>query len=122
MSLHAPSEQKRVDSKGSCHEVLEQVFDNFPKYHMKFSRFLQSCTNFDLKISSKKTKSLIISKEPLKCTLQVYNTTIEQVTSFNYLGVQTTSGGPRWRSWLRHCATSQKVAGSIPDGVIGIFH
>ena len=30
--------------------------------------------------------------------------------------------GPRWRSWLRHCATSQKVAGSIPDVVIGIFH
>ena len=29
---------------------------------------------------------------------------------------------PRWRSWLRHCTTSQKVAGSIPDGVIGIFH
>ena len=28
----------------------------------------------------------------------------------------------RWRSWLRHCATSQKVAGSIPDGVIGVFH
>jgi hypothetical protein len=25
-------------------------------------------------------------------------------------------------SWLRHCATSWKVAGSIPDGVIGIFH
>ena len=32
------------------------------------------------------------------------------------------SRGPRWRSWLRHCATSRKVAGSIPDGVIGIFH
>jgi hypothetical protein len=28
----------------------------------------------------------------------------------------------RWRSWLRHCATSQKVAGSISDGDIGIFH
>jgi hypothetical protein len=26
------------------------------------------------------------------------------------------------RSWLRHCATSRKVAGSIPDSVIGIFH
>jgi hypothetical protein len=24
----------------------------------------------------------------------------------------------RWHSWLRHCATSRKVAGSIPDGVI----
>jgi hypothetical protein len=28
----------------------------------------------------------------------------------------------RGRRWLRHCATSRKVAGSIPDGVIGIFH
>ena len=27
----------------------------------------------------------------------------------------------RWCSWLRHCATSRKVAGLIPDGVIGIF-
>ena len=24
--------------------------------------------------------------------------------------------------WLRPCATNRKVAGSIPDGVIGIFH
>ena len=26
-----------------------------------------------------------------------------------------------WRSRLRLCATSRKIAGSIPDGVIGIF-
>jgi hypothetical protein len=25
-------------------------------------------------------------------------------------------------SWLGQCATSRKVAGSIPDGVIGIFY
>jgi hypothetical protein len=31
-------------------------------------------------------------------------------------------GGTRWRSWLRRCATSWKVTGSVPDGVIGIFH
>jgi hypothetical protein len=24
--------------------------------------------------------------------------------------------------YLRHCATNRKVAGSIPDVVIGIFH
>jgi hypothetical protein len=24
--------------------------------------------------------------------------------------------------WLRHCATIQKAAGSIPDSFIGIFH
>jgi hypothetical protein len=27
----------------------------------------------------------------------------------------------RWRSWLRHCATSLEVAGSIPEGVSGIL-
>jgi hypothetical protein len=30
--------------------------------------------------------------------------------------------GTRWRSRLRHYVTIRKVAGSIPDGVIGIFH
>ena len=29
--------------------------------------------------------------------------------------------GTRWRTWLRHRATTRKVAGSIPDVVIGIF-
>jgi len=32
------------------------------------------------------------------------------------------TGGTWWVSWLRHCATSWKVAGLIPDGVIGILH
>jgi hypothetical protein len=27
----------------------------------------------------------------------------------------------QWCSWLRYCATSQKVAGSIPKCVTGIF-
>ena len=31
-------------------------------------------------------------------------------------------GDTRWRTWLRHCATSQKVVDSIPDVVIVIFH
>jgi hypothetical protein len=30
-------------------------------------------------------------------------------------------GGTRCSSWLRHCATSWKVVGSIPDGVTGTF-
>jgi hypothetical protein len=28
----------------------------------------------------------------------------------------------RYRSWLRHYAASRKVAGSIPDEVIGFFN
>jgi hypothetical protein len=37
-------------------------------------------------------------------------------------GSHMASVGPRWRSWLRHCATNRMVAGSIPDGVSGFFH
>jgi hypothetical protein len=33
--VHEPGEEKSDDSKGSFYEVLEQVFDHFPKYHMK---------------------------------------------------------------------------------------
>ena len=37
-------------------------------------------------------------------------------------GELTNIRGTRKHSWLKHCATSQKVMGSIPDGVIRIFH
>jgi hypothetical protein len=47
--------------------------------------------------------------------LQVLNQPIDFLESRCKLGT-------RWRNWLRHCATRWKVAGSIPDGVTGIFH
>ena len=48
---------------------------------------------------------------------------LEAVGLTEYLGGFThLHWGTRWRSWLKHCSTRRKVAGSIPDGVIGIFH
>jgi hypothetical protein len=35
LNVHAPSEDESDDSKDSFYEELEQVFDNFPRYHMK---------------------------------------------------------------------------------------
>ena len=35
LNVHAPSEDKSDDSKDSFYEELEQVFDHFPRYHMK---------------------------------------------------------------------------------------
>jgi hypothetical protein len=34
LNVHAPSEEKSVDSKDSINVELQQVFDHFPKYHM----------------------------------------------------------------------------------------
>ena len=33
--MHGPSEEKSDKSNDSFYEELEQVFDHFPKYHMK---------------------------------------------------------------------------------------
>jgi hypothetical protein len=70
-----------------------------------------------------------------RCTAQrTYGYIVDNSTKY-FVGLQQCKVGPllnfcdstghwgtRWRSWLRHCATSRKVAGSISDGVIGIFH
>jgi hypothetical protein len=43
-------------------------------------------------------------------------------TLLNYVQPALHTWGTRWRSWLRHCVTSRKVAGSISDVIIGIFY
>ena len=44
------------------------------------------------------------------------------VTGLLYLYLLQSEKGTQWGSWYSHCATSLKVAGPIPYGVIGIFH
>ena len=46
---------------------------------------------------------------------------IEPITKYYKIILTVFDGGTRWRSWLTHCATSRKVVGSIPDGVIDII-
>ena len=40
----------------------------------------------------------------------------------NLWAIICTCMGHAVAQWLRCCVTNRKVAGSIPDGVIGIFH
>jgi hypothetical protein len=35
LNVHAPNEEKSGDSKECFYKEIEQVFDHFPKYHMK---------------------------------------------------------------------------------------
>jgi len=41
---------------------------------------------------------------------------------FEFIFVINKKSGTAVAQWLRCFATDRKVAGSIPDGVIGIFH
>jgi len=48
---------------------------------------------------------------------------MNRVEIFNIVTVPWEWGGEgAVAQWLRYCATNRKDAGSIPDGVIGIFH
>jgi len=58
-----------------------------------------------------------VKKNPKSEEHKQKNALIEYIYIYIYI-----YGITRWRSWLRHCATSRKVAGSIPDGAIEIFH
>ena len=57
---------------------------------------------------SSSRSSLVLAKITYECTEMCKLRLISQLAHLS----------ARWRSWLRHW----KVAGSIPDGVIGIFH
>jgi len=37
------------------------------------------------------------------------------------IGQHPPQGGMWWHSWLRHCTTSQKFTGLIPDGSLEFF-
>jgi hypothetical protein len=49
-----------------------------------------------------------------------YNTERKYIT-INFVSLSLAFRGTCQSTWLRHYATSRKVAGSIPDEIIGIF-
>jgi len=53
--------------------------------------------------------------------MQSFVLRIKRIMIYGISVLLYTVRGTRWRSWLTHCATSQKVVGWIPDGFIGIF-
>ena len=59
LNVHAPSEEKSDESKDSFYEELEQVFDHFPKYHMKI------LLDFNAKVGREKIFKPTIGNESL---------------------------------------------------------
>jgi len=60
VNVQAPSEEKSDKSKDSFYEELEQVFDHFPKYHMKIL-----LGDFNAKVGSENIFKPTIGQESL---------------------------------------------------------
>jgi hypothetical protein len=81
------------------------------------NRFSHSRAKFDFKISPTKMKSLIISKVPLKCNLQVNNTKVEKVTPLNYLGVQITSSNDLTTEVRHQVIKASRISGCLNETI-----
>jgi len=46
----------------------------------------------------------------------------ESAETCEALEIIASSSGVEVIIWLKHCATNREVVGSIPNGVVGIFH
>lgn len=46
--------------------------------------FHNICQQFNIEISTSKTKSIVISREPIRCKLIINNEIIPQITTFQY--------------------------------------
>ena len=64
-------------------------------------------------------RKTVVHTGMVSCVLHAEITIKRKTLSYNKWAFKM--WGMRWCSWLRD-ATSRKATGSIPDGVIGIFH
>ena len=111
-SIFAPSECKSkvfARHQPTCLWLLHSLFIIiFASQSIMFA--VDTCSLTGKKINGTKQKELKEAKKKKN-----------YASAINKKHLRVYNGGTRWRSWLRHCATSRKVAGSIPDGVIEIL-
>ena len=87
----------------------------------EFHHLTLACPKTLLLSSCSRKLKLLCAKFKLAVRKNPYTTVKEAHLSVKIAGYITTMG-TAVAQWLRCCATNRKVAGSIPAGVIGIFH
>jgi len=98
---------------------LETIKNVFPLHGTQICTEVNKMFSMDLFTIWKIQYSLVHWPQNLKMKTKSTNT---QLNLQHKLLIIDMNVGKRKVQWLRCCATNQKVAGSIPDGVIGIFH
>jgi hypothetical protein len=103
LNVHAPTEDKNDDIKDSFYKELKQVFDQFPKYHMKIL-----LEDFNAKVGMEDSFKLIMVMERLH---EVSNDNRVRVVNFatsKNLIVKSTT--------FSHCDLYKHTC-TLPDGV-----
>jgi hypothetical protein len=117
---HTELREKKGQTWWEAYAVPENIQFSFSSsffLHSQTAQFnLESMGPFTVVVEGERLQYRPSHSIPLNMKL---NATLRRQIIYRNL---VTKGDTRWRSWLRHCATSRKIAGSIADGVTGIFH
>ena len=68
-----------------------------------------------MQVSVEKTKSLVVSKEPIRCKLEFKNRVVEQVMPFKYLGCHVTSDRNRYNEVKDQTIRGARISGCLKD-------
>ena len=102
LNVYAPSEEKSDASKDSFYEELEEVFDHFPKYHMKIL-----LGDFNTKVGRENISKLTIGNKSLH---QDSNDNGVRIVNF------ATSKNPVVKSTMFSHQNIHKYTWTSPDG------
>jgi hypothetical protein len=111
---HVVSRTPHSGHRGSYKEAINALSFYLTSFEFK-SRYKNRSSVFFFQINTRLVLILGHDHFPVLCNLLLTN-------YFNILPYVAGTRGEGGRSWLKHRATSRKVAGWIPDYVIGIFH
>lgn len=75
--------------------------------------FARAAKDYNLQVSAEKTKCLVSSKHPIRCKLQLGSHIIEQVMSFNYLGVEVTSDRQLTKEVVNAANKARRISGAL---------
>ncbi|XP_045480943.1 uncharacterized protein LOC123685328 [Harmonia axyridis] len=78
-------------------------------------KFYTNAKTLNMEISNAKTKSLVASKEPIRCKLVLEDRPIEQLMSVAYLGVQITANQDRTKEIKDQTNKAARISGALRD-------
>jgi hypothetical protein len=85
--VHTPTEDKDDDMKDSFYEEVEQVFDQFPRYHMKIL-----LGDFNAKLGREHIFKPIIGNEPVSMAARSKARTVFGLSNIGIVGLNLVRG------------------------------
>lgn len=92
--------------------LIADIENNLQRLLFKFNELAEI---FNMKMPTEKTKALIVSKESVKCKLEIKNKILELIISFTYLGIEITRGRNAYKELRKQVMKTARTSGYLRD-------